>query len=65
VRRSRRETYVSAISPLLGVQTGIDVLVALRAVPLHQLRGEVRLAQLRDEIFRHCNSLAGLGAVGF
>lgn len=62
VRRRRGATGVRTNSPLLGVQAGIDLRVALRAVPLHQLHGEVSVAQLRDEIFRHRDPPAGAGA---
>jgi len=54
---------VRATKPLLGVQTGIDLLEALWAVPLHQLHGEVGAAQLGDEICRYRDPLAGPGAV--
>ena len=63
VRRRRGETGVGTTSPLLGSKAGIDLRVALRAVPLHQLHGEVGVAQLRDEIFRHRDPLAGPWAV--
>ena len=57
------ETGVKATGSLLRCQAGVDLLVALRAVPLLQLHGEVRLAQLRDEIVRHRDPRAGPGAV--
>jgi hypothetical protein len=59
----RGETGVRTTSPLLRFQAGIDLRVALGAMPLRQLYGEVRVAQLCDEIFRHRDPLAGPGAV--
>jgi hypothetical protein len=44
-------------------QASIDVFIAPRTMPLLQVHGEVGVAQLRDEIFRHYDPLAHAWAV--